>query len=136
MTPEQRGQTPAGATSGWERVVAALGAVVVAAALGVMVHAAIVTRRDPIPRIVVEVDTVVAHGAGFVTRLRVRNDGGATAAQVLVHGELHGNDGVVERSETTVDYVPGRSTRRTGLLFTNDPRRHRLEVRAVGYQEP
>jgi uncharacterized protein (TIGR02588 family) len=42
----------------------------------------------------------------------------------------------VERSEATIDFVPARSSRHGGLVFKNDPRRYRMEVRPVGFDRP
>jgi uncharacterized protein (TIGR02588 family) len=44
--------------------------------------------------------------------------------------------GTVESSEVTIDYVPGEATRRAGIYFSRDPRLHRLEIRAKGYDIP
>jgi uncharacterized protein (TIGR02588 family) len=35
-----------------------------------------------------------------------------------------------------IAYVPGESVRRAGLFFKNDPRKHELRVRALGYADP
>jgi uncharacterized protein (TIGR02588 family) len=43
---------------------------------------------------------------------------------------------VVETSETTFDYVPSRSQREGGLVFTADPRGYALTLQAKGYIEP
>jgi uncharacterized protein (TIGR02588 family) len=66
----------------------------------------------------------------------VIDDGDATAAGVLVQGELRSNTGLVERSEATLDFVPARSWRPGGLVFTTDPRAQRLEVRPLGLDRP
>jgi uncharacterized protein (TIGR02588 family) len=55
---------------------------------------------------------------------------------VQVEGELRADTGVVERSESTVGFVPARSWRKGGLVFRAEPARYRLEVRVVGYDRP
>jgi uncharacterized protein (TIGR02588 family) len=120
-----------GAASRWEWVAAALGALLVAAALAVLLRSASVQGGDPVPRLAVLIDSVIPYDAGFIVRFRVRNEGGQTAARVLVRGVVG-----AEESEMSLDFVPGRSERRGGLLFTRDPRQQPLVIRAVGYDEP
>lgn len=45
-------------------------------------------------------------------------------------------EGLSEISTATLDYVAGNATAKGGLLFAHDPRRRRLQVRALGYQTP
>lgn len=101
-----------------------------------MVYEAVTAPANPVPQIVVRVDTVIAYPSGHVVEFRAINAGDATAAGVQVEGELRSDTGVVERSESTVDFVPARSWRKGGLLFKGDPRAHRMEVRAVGFGRP
>jgi uncharacterized protein (TIGR02588 family) len=68
--------------------------------------------------------------------IRARNRSGHTAAGVVVEGELKRDGQTVETSETTFDYIPGRSERRGGLYFENDPRQMELTVRPKGYANP
>lgn len=134
-----RGERPGRAhtkPSVWEHGAAAIGAAIVVATLGFMVYEAATAPPDPVPLIVVRVDTVVAYPSGYVVEFRAINAGDATAASVQVQGELRSDTGVVERSESTVDFVPARSWRRGGLVFARDPRAHRMEVRAVGFGRP
>jgi uncharacterized protein (TIGR02588 family) len=101
-----------------------------------MAYEAATAPPDAVPRLVVQVDTVVAYRSGYAVEFRAINDGDATAANVQVHGELRADTGVVEQSESTIDFVPARSWREGGLVFQNDPRRYRLEVRPVGFNRP
>lgn len=113
-----------------------LGGAITIAVLGFMLYEALTEPANPVPKLVVRVDTIVAYPSGYVAELRAINAGDATAARVQVQGELRADTGVIERSESTVDFVPARSWRRGGLVFQNDPRRHRLEVRVVGFDRP
>ena len=74
--------------------------------------------------------------SGFVVEIAAANRSGVTAAIVEEEGLLKSGETVVETSKLTFDYVPGHAVRRRGLFFTRDPRRHRLELRPRGYQEP
>ena len=75
-------------------------------------------------------------GSGFVVEVAVVNRSGGTAAEVEVEGVLKQGDGAIETSGLVFDYVPGHAERRGGLFFREDPRRHRLELRPLGYQRP
>ena len=44
--------------------------------------------------------------------------------------------GASETSEATIDYLPARSEREGGLIFSRDPRGHELRLRAKGYAQP
>jgi uncharacterized protein (TIGR02588 family) len=120
----------------WEHAAGALGAAITIAALAFMIYEAVTAPSDPVPQLVVRIDTVVAYRAGYAVEFRAINGGDATAANVQIHGELRADTGVVEQSESTIDYVPARSWRQGGLVFQNDPRRYRLEVRPVGFDRP
>ncbi|MCU1382338.1 MAG: hypothetical protein JWL71_1035 [Acidobacteria bacterium] len=107
-----------------------------------MVIAAVVTlliagrqERTP-PLLSIRVEGVEPAAPYFRVRFAVRNDGGSTAADVVVRGELQGASDPVESGEVTFDYLPDGSERRGALLFTSDPRAGRLAVRALGYREP
>jgi uncharacterized protein (TIGR02588 family) len=69
-------------------------------------------------------------------QFRALNEGGATAAQLMIEGELSGPDGPIETSEATLDYLPPRSGRQGGLFFARDPRGLDLQLRARGYAKP
>jgi uncharacterized protein (TIGR02588 family) len=118
-----------------EWVVAAIGAALVAGTIGYLVYLASVRDATP-PDIRVVEDGVVALQGGWLVRFRAANAGGQAAAQLLVEGELEGPQGPIETSEATVDYLPARSERKGGLIFSRDPRRHALRLRAKGFVQP
>jgi uncharacterized protein (TIGR02588 family) len=121
-------------SSPWEYVVGVLGALVVLGAIGVMLFEG-ATRRDSPPDLRVAVDSVMRIGEGWLVEVRVSNEGGATAAQVNVEGELRATE-PPETSGATIDYVPAESFRRAGLIFSEDPRGKELELRVTGYDLP
>jgi uncharacterized protein (TIGR02588 family) len=120
----------------WEWVAAGIGGVLVAAVLGFMAYEAAMLSPHPTPRLAIRIDTVVAYPSGYVVEFRAMNDGDATAANVLVQGDLRSDTTLVERSEAVIDFVPAGSSRPGGLVFKNDPRRHKMEVRPVGFDIP
>ena len=91
--------------------------------------------REP-PALVVEPQRAVRTAGGYVVEFVARNSSEATAAAVRIEGQLKQGGESVETSEASLGYVPGRSRREGGLVFTRDPRRYRLEMRATGYELP
>ena len=88
------------------------------------------------PAIEVVMTGVHRAGSGFVVEVKAINRSGGTAAAVEVEGVLKDGETEVETAGLTFDYVPGHAERRGGLFFTEDPSRHTLELRALGYQRP
>jgi uncharacterized protein (TIGR02588 family) len=120
----------------WEWVAAGIGGALVVAVLAFMSYEAATLGPHPSPKLAIRIDTVLAYPGGYIVEFRATNSGDATAAHVLVQGELRSDSGVVERSESTVDFVPARSWRTGGLVFAQDPRAFRVEVRPVGFDRP
>ena len=118
-----------------EWIVAALGALLVAGTIGYLVYLA-TTRDDTPPDVRVVAEGVVELQGGWLVRFRAINAGAQVAAQLLVEGELQGPGGAIETSEATIDYLPPRSEREGGLIFSRDPRSHELRLRAKGYMQP
>ena len=138
MTPKAQQRAPikgAPTTSISEWIVAIVSAALVLALLGYLIYDGTRSPRTP-PDVTVEVDSIQKAGSGYLVLFRARNNGRITAAEVVVEGELEPESGKVERSETTIDYVPARGEQRGGLYFRTDPQRSRLRLRAHGYRDP
>lgn len=88
------------------------------------------------PAIEVRVERIAPAAGGHVVEFAARNLSPATAAGVQIEGELREGGRVAATSQATLDYVPGRSERRGGLFFEQDPRAHALRLRALGYARP
>lgn len=119
----------------WEWIVAGVGLVLVASVIGFLIYEAFTGKRLP-PDVKLSVDSVVEIRNGFLVRITAVNEGGMTAEGVIVEAELRSGTEPVERSRTTIDYLPPRSEKRAGLFFTQDPRQLDLQVRSLGYEEP
>jgi uncharacterized protein (TIGR02588 family) len=119
----------------WEWIVAAIGFVLVASVIGFLLYEAIAGKRLP-PDVKLSVDSVVQTRNGYLAKIVAVNEGGMTAAGVVIEGELRRGTESLERSWTTIDYLPPRSEQRGGLFFTRDPREFELQVRPFGYVEP
>lgn len=118
-----------------EWVVAALGLLTVLYVLGFLTYEA-VAGDTSVPNPLLRVVSVQEVQGGYLAQVEVRNRGGDTAAGLIVEGTLRQGDQDIEISETTLDYLPGQSVREAGLFFSQDPRRYRLELRSLGFQEP
>lgn len=90
----------------------------------------------PTPVLRVEIEAVRALDAQYLVTFRVINSGGATAADVMVQGQLVSAGEVIETAQTQFRFVPTHSRRDGGLFFTRDPSAHTLEMRALGYERP
>lgn len=133
-TPKHQGERSRPPLLEW--IAAAIGLLLTLAVLGALGWEGLKgSGRNP-PAIETQVSRIVPTRAGYVVEIELRNRSSATAAAVEVEGELTKADGTTATSTATVDYVPGESTRNAGLFFKDDPRRHRLEVRALGFAEP
>ena len=118
-----------------EWLVALAGGAIALAVIGSLLYDTLYGVRTA-PELRVDVLSVERVGATFRVEVRVTNDGGDTAAQVGIDGEVLEDGTVVDRATTTLDYVAGESHADAALIFTTDPRRHSLVVRPLGYATP
>lgn len=119
-----------------EWVSAAIGLVIAVAIIGTILVEGLRGSDDPVPLLAATVQSVTPAQQNYVVTVRLSNASGRTAAAVQVEGVLKRAGDEVERSTATIDYVPGRSEARGGLIFTADPRTHQLELRVTGYEHP
>ena len=114
---------------------AAVGLAVAFALLAIIGREAVTGNDHPLPVLSARVERVAATAAGHVVEFQVRNLSEQTAAAVQVEGTIRAG-GEEQTSNATVDYVPGRSHAKGGLIFATDPRRGGLELRVTGYEIP
>jgi uncharacterized protein (TIGR02588 family) len=119
-----------------EWIAAGIGLILTLAILVVIGREAVSGETETAAAIHVEATSVAQVPSGFVVEIVARNASGATAAAVEIEGVLKSGETEVETSGLTLDYVPGNAKRKGGLFFSKDPRNHKLEVRALGYQRP
>jgi uncharacterized protein (TIGR02588 family) len=132
---ERSGAVPLVEGTPWlEWAASGIGLLIVLAVLALLVKDLFDTGAPPALR--VEAGAVTAHSGGFTVQFRVHNGARAPAARVEVEGVLREAGQVVESGRAVLDYVPGRSVRGGGLVFSRDPRRGELELRALGHAEP
>ena len=141
--PDPNAITPSNETRGGgqiptaEWLVAAIGLIIVGAAIFVLLQEALAGDRSP-PDIRLKVGAISASGTGYLVQFSATNAGGQTAAEVVIEG-THSAEAEEEKSQATFDFLPPRSERRGGLLFRHDPRTPQgssVELRALGYREP
>ncbi|QRY70728.1 TIGR02588 family protein (plasmid) [Ensifer sp. PDNC004] len=93
------------------------------------------TQDDGPPDLSVTIVNSVGRAGGYLVMFDVNNAADRTAAAVVVRGEITDQNTLIETVETTLDYVPARSTARGGLIFRNDPA-GRSRLFATGFSEP
>ena len=118
-----------------EWISAAVGLVVTLSLIGLLVREAI-GSRDGVPILEAIPVSVTEAGDVYFVELEVHNRSHSTGAGVQVEGTLKAGGAEVESSTTTVSFVPGRSKRGAGLVFTRDPRRYTVQIRVTGYEQP
>ncbi|HVF36646.1 MAG TPA: hypothetical protein VNA29_01735 [Sphingomicrobium sp.] len=114
-----------------EWAAATLGLLVVLALLVILGREVGRGAVDDAPLLSTRIEAVTQTPTGHVAQIVVINKSGQTAAAVQVEGKLG-----EEESSATLDYVPGHSEARGGLLFQADPRGGQLELRVTGYELP
>lgn len=135
MSAAKRSNARSGSAPLSEWIVAGVSTVLVLAMLAYTTHEAF-TSSGKAPVLIVRADSVVSNEWGFLVMFTVRNDGEQTAAGVTIHGAVQADTVTLEESDATLDYVPVRATRQGALLFSVDPRRHSLRLRATGFSKP
>lgn len=119
-----------------EWISAGVGLLLTLAVLGALAWEGLTGSNGAPPAIEIAVSRITPVRAGYVVEVELHNRSSATAAAVEIEGKLTRSGGDAATSTATVDYVPGDSTRNAGLFFRDDPRRHQLELRALGFAEP
>ncbi len=132
---EDEAQRHTSVASAWEWVFGAVGLLLIVAAIGYLIYAAVTTPGGP-PEIELEAGSVERSGPGYLLIVTVGNTGDSTAASLEIEGRLLQDGEVVETSTATIDYVPRLSERTIGLFFTADPAAHEIQLRPLGYAAP
>lgn len=118
-----------------EWIIGGLSACLVAGVIAALVHDALYSWGG-YPELLVVVEGSFPAGDGYLVQFNAQNHGNATAAGVEIEGQISDGGRVLETSSVTLDYVPGNSEHKGGLLFKADPEAYELVVSAKGYQEP
>jgi uncharacterized protein (TIGR02588 family) len=115
---------------------AATGLLLILSVVAVIGREAIREPAADTPAIAIQVGAIGQVADGFVVAFEALNQANGTAVAVEIEGTLMSGSSLVERSVATIDYVPGHGRTSGGLFFSKDPRKHRLIIRATGFQDP
>ena len=119
----------------WEWIIAGVGLILVIGSVGTAFYRAVTEESTP-PNLAFSVDSIEQTGGGYVVRFSVANSGSQTAAGLMVEGTLKNGEENAETSTAAFTYAPANSVRQGGLLFTKNPNDFKLQIRALGYEQP
>ena len=134
-TSKQKSSSSASDAPPIEWAVAIISTVLVLAMLAYTFYQGVSNSSRP-PLITVQADSVIDTPGGYLVMFSATNAGDETAAAVQISGALMRDTLSVEESDATLDYVPSQAVRRGGIMFAQDPRMYRLELRATGFSQP
>ena len=135
-TRDQVGSQEDGGTPALEWIAAGVGLIVTLALFGVIGKEALEGPDRRPPDLVTPVERTTPVTESWVVEVVVANRSPATAAQVVVEGNLLQNGEVTATGKATFDYVPGHSEVHGGLILSEDPSAGELRLRALGYAKP
>ena len=119
-----------------EWIAAAIGLLLILVMLGVIGREALNGETGQLPVISVVTTGIAPAASGYVLAFEASNESGGTAAVVEIEATLKDGDTIVETGKATLDYVPGHGKAKGGVFFVQNPRQHKLEIRALGFQIP
>lgn len=127
----RKGQSERDPVPPLEWTAAGLGLLAVLALLFIIGGEIFTGADDDVPVLAVQIEAVTLTPNGQVAQIVVSNDSGQTAAAVQVEGKLG-----EQQASAVIDYVPGHSEARGGLLFLPNSGKGTIEVRVTGYELP
>lgn len=123
------------ATPLWEKLVGALGLVLLCCGFIYLTWAEVSADESPL-HIVFAIDKITEINTHYLVTVDVENTSHKSAAALQVEGVLVAKGLEVETSSAQVDFLPSSSMRTINFFFKKDPRSGTLEFRASSYQEP
>ena len=125
---------PASGTPILERIVGALGALLLLGVCAALAWDALRGDRHP-PAFAFAVAEILPSGGGrYMVRFRVQNTGGKAAETITVRGRLGTQP--VETAELELDFLAAGEEAEGALLFTADPRAHPLDLSTGSFSSP
>lgn len=128
-----RGKPAGEGTPVLERLVGALGALLLLGAAATLGWDALRGERAP-PAFRFEVLGTAPSGERHLLRFRVRNEGDAAVERLGVEGRLAAEP--PETAALVLDYLAAGEEREAALVFAADPARHPVDLVATGFAEP
>jgi len=119
-----------------EWIVGGIGLVLVTSMIALLAYEEIAGDSSP-PDVVLKIQSRHHLQQNQVISVTVMNQGGEPASTVKIQGELLNEQGdVVESALSEIDYLPARSEREAGLIFTRPTENFQVKLRALGYEKP
>jgi uncharacterized protein (TIGR02588 family) len=118
-----------------EWLAAGVGLTLIIVAIASLLYHALTKHETP-PSIQISVLSIEKQENRYLVRICAKNTGHTTAAQLAIEGIVTPSGGSEERSQLTLDYLPGGSERTAALFFHVDPRTSEFRIRPLGYQDP
>lgn len=122
-------------TSLLEGITAVIGLILVLFSVGYIAFKGI-TERDSPPDLVVSITSVKPVASGYLVEFKVKNEGEKNAANIVIEGKLAKNDGDFDTKTTTINYIASKSEQSGGLYYEENPALNKLNIKAVGYENP
>ncbi len=119
-----------------EWAAAGIGLALIIALVFVISREALREREAEPPSIEIKLGAIRQSASGYMVAFEAINRANGTAAALTVEGTVASGQQIIERSQATIDYVPGHGRAGGGLFFSHDPRRYALSARATGFQDP
>ncbi|MEJ7848001.1 MAG: hypothetical protein WKF92_07945 [Pyrinomonadaceae bacterium] len=119
----------------WEWLIAIAGLILIIGSVGTVLYRAVTGDSTP-PDLTFHVNSIEQTSGGYVVKFSVTNSGNETAAGLMIEGTLKNGEETAETSTAALTYAPANSVRQGGLLFTKNPNNFKLQIRALGYEQP
>jgi uncharacterized protein (TIGR02588 family) len=126
-------EKPAQGTPLLEKITGGIGAVLLLGVCLALVWDAWRSDDHP-PGFAFAVDQILPSAGRHLVRFRVQNTGARAAETITVRARLMADP--VEEAELELDFLAAGEEREAALLFTADPRAHRLELSTVSFSDP
>ncbi|MGV3484496.1 MAG: hypothetical protein ACO1RT_08765 [Planctomycetaceae bacterium] len=117
-----------------EWLVAFVGLLLVCGSLAFLAYRATTEEEPPVFEAELLGVSEVSRGA-YLADVRVYNRGGTAVASLRLVGQVRG-ELPADPKEVTVDYLPGHSSRKVGLIFPVRPAQGNLEITFESYAHP
>lgn len=120
-----------------ERITLTISIVILVGILSVAVWSNMRTGEDT-PDIVIEVDmeNVQEKEAGFYVPFTITNNGGVTAQDLVVSGELDVGDGQPETADVTIAFLAGGETESAEMIFSTHPEDGEFTIGPTSFLKP
>ncbi len=117
-----------------EHVVTGVAALLVLCTLGFLIFKSISQEQTP-PDIQVFIGDVVPKDQGYAVPVKVKNKGTQTAKDITIE-IVSGEGESEEKGEISFQYLPGKSSVRGWVIFSNKPNGSSMTTHVLGYATP